>query len=164
MFVLAWLLPVLGSLAAVEMAGSTGEALEDLARLEVVELHRFIEDWSNAVLADSDEVYARFSDALADDFEIVAPDGSLADREATVAGFRGAHGRWRGAPGRVRIEDVRVRVSEEPYVVLTYEEWHDLGAESSARLSTVVLRRADEAPGGVVWVHLHEVWIRAPGP
>ncbi|MEM1313872.1 MAG: hypothetical protein AAGI51_04910, partial [Pseudomonadota bacterium] len=48
--------------------------------------------------------------------------------------------------------------------VVTYEEWHRLEGETSARLSTVLHRDAPSAPGGVQWLHVHETWLPGQAP
>ena len=142
--------------------GQTKNSLEALAKLEVVELHRFIEDWSNARLDDTDQAYERFASALAPDFVLISPDGSVARRDGIVGGFRAAYGRWLASGeggGRIEIREVELRALSPPLAVVSYQEWHFVGDQEQGRVSTVVLRQKEGAPGGVEWVHLHEVGI-----
>lgn len=145
--------------------------LAQLATDEVVELHRFIEQWSLAELEDTDAVYARFADALDDSFVLIGPDGARSDESrdsgsaesSVVVGFRSAHGRWRGLPeAHLEIREANARVLGERLVLVDYEEWHFLGGEPSVRRSSVVMREDPAAPGGVSWLHLHETWIVPP--
>lgn len=158
-----------------EHATSEATDLAELCRREVIDLHRFIEDWSNGQLEDNDSIYRRFADSLASDFVLIGPDGEVADRAGTVDGFRGAHGRWRdgtshdvaeGAAneddpegGRIEIRNLSVRALNDPLCLIAYEEWHFVRQSARGRISTVLLRRSDQAPGGVEWAHLHEVWL-----
>lgn len=157
-----------GLVVLMAFAGSSTEDLAAAARLEVVQLHRFIEQWSNGALENRDEVYARFAEALAEDFELVSPDGTVADRQAIVDGFRSAHGRWQDGDGvgrgRIRVEAIELRLLAPPLALLTYEEWHDLEGATRGRLSSVLLRQRADAPGGVEWVHLHETWLGVEAP
>jgi hypothetical protein len=80
--------------------------------------------------------------------------------EEVRRGFRSAHGRWSGVqPARVEIRAIRVRAVAETLAVIEYEEWHFVGDAETGRRSTVVLRRSRDAPGGMLWLHLHETWI-----
>ncbi|MCZ6508456.1 MAG: hypothetical protein O7A04_10475 [Acidobacteria bacterium] len=136
-------------------------SLEDRCRAEVVELHEFLEQWSNAELPATEEAFARFGDVIAPAFLIIGPDGEQAGQESIVDAIRAAHGRWREAPGRIRIENYRLHHAAGGLALATYEEWHDLD-EGLGRLSTVLFGPNDAAPNGVEWLHLHEVWIDPP--
>lgn len=134
--------------------------LAELAAHEVIELHRFLEDWSNATIENGDDIYRRFADALADDFVLIGPQGGRDERSAIVRALRGAHGRWVGqGGGRIEIRDLEVRVVAEPLALVSYQEWHHLEGEARGRYSSALFRRESGAPGGVAWVHLHEVWL-----
>jgi len=139
-------------------------SLEARCRSEVVELHRFLEAWSNAELPSTDEAFSRFEEVIAPSFVLVDPDGETLERESIVTAIRTAHGRWSGAPGRIRIENVRLRQAGRDLVVATYEEWHDVDSRTIGRSSTVVFGRNDRAPNGLEWLHLHESWIAEAAP
>ncbi|REJ81211.1 MAG: DUF4440 domain-containing protein [Acidobacteria bacterium] len=150
------------TVASPSAAAGSDDDLATLALREVVALHEFIADWSTGALADDDATYRRFSEALAEDFVLVGPDGGRMGSADVVAGFRGAHGRWRGESlARVEVRGARVRALAEPLVLVEYEEWHRVGERTSARRSSVLMRRDPSAPGDVAWVHLHETWIAA---
>lgn len=134
-------------------------SVADRCRAEIVELHVFLEEWSNAKLPQTDDAFDRFARVIAPSFEIIGPDGSSGGREPTVEAIRGAYGRWRDKPGRIRIENVRLREADGRLAVATYEEWHDFPYASDGRLSTVLFGANSEAPNGLVWLHLHEVWL-----
>ena len=134
---------------------------EERCRAEVVELHRFLEAWSNATLPDSEQAFARFGDVIAPSFVIIDPDGKTLGRDPIVEAIRAAHGRWSAEPGRIRIENFRLLQSGDGYSLATYEEWHEIGAETVGRLSSVLFGPNESAPNGLEWLHLHEVWIKA---
>lgn len=133
---------------------------EDCER-EVVELHRFFEGWFSGDLPDSDEAFARFESAIGADFEIISPSGQRMDRAALIAALRTAHGRWirDQIRGRIWIENVTVRHIEGYLALVLYEEWQEIDGRTRGRLSSAVFSRSDAAPNGVVWRHLHEVWL-----
>jgi hypothetical protein len=133
--------------------------MEKRCHREVVELHRFLESWFNGVLESSDEGFARFAEAMDDGFILISPGGEMSELAPLVAGLRVAHGRWTSA-ARIRVEKVRLhRLLGEDAAVVTYEEWHEVGDEVRGRLSTAVFGRREGTPNGVVWLHLHEVWL-----
>ena len=81
-------------------------------------------------------------------------DGARPPAEATLAVYVG-RSRYVDATWRVAGH----RFSGDGFALATYEEWHDLPGAGNGRLSSVLFGEDDEAPNGVVWLHLHEVWI-----
>ena len=148
-------------LVASGLSASEQRSLEERCRAEVVELHEFLEEWSNAELPDTEEAFARFRNVIAPSFLIIGPDGDQAGQQPIVDAIRRAHGRWREQPGRIRIENYRFHHAAGGLALATYEEWHDLG-EKRGRLSTVLFGPNATATNGVEWLHLHEVWIDPP--
>jgi len=135
--------------------------METRCEKEVVELHRFFQDWFNGVLPPTEEAFRRFDVVMADRFMIISPEGVPAEREELIERLRQAHGIWRqtGQPGRIWIENLRVRHQVGQQVMVLYEEWQEIEGESRGRLSTAVLQRRDGTPNGVEWFHVHEVWL-----
>ena len=125
---------------------------------EVVALHVVIADWLAGRVPSTDEAYRRFSDAMAEDFEIISPAGTHTDRDGIVASLRAAHG-VQQASFSIAIKNIRTRMLRPPLALLTYEEWQTEGDRTTARLSSVLLRDEPSSPGGVTWVHLHETWL-----
>ena len=160
-------IPTAIAVAALSMLGvTTTEAdsersLEERCEAEIVELHRFLEEWSNADLPNTDEAFGRFADVIAPSFVIIDPDGEAIEREPIVDAIRGAHGRWREAPGKIRIEKFRLHQRGGGFALATYEEWHDRAGGSKGRLSSVLFGPNPAAPNGLEWLHLHEVWVPA---
>ncbi len=127
------------------------------ARLEIVELHRFFEGWLGGALSADESSFARLTSALAEDFEMVGPDGRLIVRAVLLEELRGAAGLQPGL--RIWTEGESPRVVGEGLVLATYREWQSLpDGEPRARASTVLLRVRAEAPGGLEWLHVHETW------
>ncbi len=147
------------ALALAPSWGDDTRSLDDRCRAEVVELHRFLEVWSNAELPETEEAFARFSEVIAPSFLIIDPDGETIGRQPIVDAIRAAHGRWSDAPGQIRVEDFQLHQSGSDYALATYEEWHEVGGETIGRLSSVLFGPNDGTPNGLEWLHLHEVWI-----
>ncbi len=139
-------------------------SLEQRCEAEVVDLHRFIEQWSNAELPETDEAFARFGDVIAASFVIIDADGVLIERQPIVDAVRGAYGRWRDAPGTIRIENFRLHQRDGALAMATYEEWHDLASGRVGRLSSILFGENPDAPNGLDWLHLHEVWMPGYAP
>ena len=137
------------------------QELNDQCRTEVVELHEFFADWFNGVLADTDDVFDRFASVMVEEFVILSPEGRSCGRTELLSRLRAAHG-CHGQSGdaiRIRIDNYTHRVTEASISVATYEEWQEIGESSRGRLSTAVFRKRADAPNGVEWLHLHEVWL-----
>jgi hypothetical protein len=132
------------------------------ARAEVAALHQFFADWFNAVVDDTDEVFARVADVLHASFAMVVPSGEVLDRAAVLARLRAAHASAdRNAPTRIEIRNVVNRVVDEDAALITYEEWRFEGDRApSGRTSSAYFLRSTAAPNGVVWRHIHETSLR----
>ena len=128
-------------------------------KVEVEELHQFFQDWFNGVLPKTEEAYERFRNALGDGFEIVPPSGQLLSRDPLLIGLWSSHGRNKDQPMRIWVEDVRVRQISEHVFLATYQEWQERDGETKARLSTAIFKRAKAQVNGVLWQHVHEVWL-----
>jgi len=133
--------------------------METLVRVEIEALHRFFEEWFSGLQPNSDAAFARVTRALASDFTLVPPSGEALDRVALVDRIRRGHGTRDRSRFHIRTRRVKVRTVTAGVALATYEEWH--GAER--RISSAVFRREALAPGGVLWLHVHETWLPAPG-
>ena len=142
-------------------------ALADQCRGEIAALHAWFQDWFRAEIADTDGEFERVAGALAGDFRLVSPVGSVDTRETLLAKLRSAHGARRGQNFRIWIEDFQVRCEVGDLCVVTYEEWQEQPSatrvKTTVRLSSAVFRAQPDAPNGVEWLHLHETW-RAEQP
>ena len=154
--------------AIIAGAGASGMAPEpsmrELCEKEVVELHRFFQDWFGGVLENDDATFGRFGGVLAEGFLIVSPNSAATEREPLIERLRGAYGSWATGserPGRIWIEKLRVRRSVEDWAIVTYEEWQQVGGETRGRISTAVFGRREGTPNGVEWLHVHETWLPA---
>jgi hypothetical protein len=128
---------------------------------EIIELHRFFEDWFTGKLGPTDAAFSRFPSVLADAFEIISPSGEVSDRDTIVERVRGAHGAF-ADPSlgyRIWIDGYRGRSLGGGLYLANYEEWQESGGVARGRLSTVIFRRNSSAPNGIQWVHVHEVWL-----
>lgn len=130
---------------------------------ETHRLHRWLEAWLTGAAANDEATFTPFAAAIDPGFEIVSPRGTRTNGSDVIAEIRGAHG---AAPADLKIwvENAAIAHVAGDHAVMTYEEWHESGAERSARLATVVYRDAPDAPGGVLWLHVHETWLPGLAP
>ena len=141
------------------------QRLTDLAIREVVELHEFFLAWlrpHNGSGQGSPLDPARFERAFDPAFRLVGPDGGVRDRAAIVAWLHDLKG-GRGADFRMEVSDFRAVWSEGDAILLEYVETQYLQGKTTQRQSTALLRRAPDAPAGIVWVHLQETWLQTVG-
>lgn len=150
-------------LLASSIAMAQNPDFENRCHEEVVELHKVIEGWFAGTLPDTDSAFLEFSDAMADDFEIISPTGSRSDRNAIIGSLRTAYG-VRESAFSIAIKNIRTRLLIPPLALLTYEEWQFENGHETARLSTVLLREDPGAPRGISWVHLQETWLPGKSP
>ncbi|MFQ5701579.1 MAG: hypothetical protein ACE5HU_07030 [Acidobacteriota bacterium] len=130
-------------------------------RAEVIQLHRFFEDWFNGRLEPTEENFRRFSSVIAEGFQIVLPNGQKIDRAGILSRVRAAHGAHapRGPAIQIWIDAYRCRRLDESLRLVTYQEWQKVEGPPRGRFATAVLRRKKSAPHGVEWLHVNEVWL-----
>ncbi|MCC5857816.1 MAG: DUF4440 domain-containing protein [Ectothiorhodospiraceae bacterium] len=132
------------------------DALRWSGECEILDLHAFFQDWFRGDAEDA--AFSRLEATLADDFVIVTPQARSVERSGIIEGVRSQHGCDPRA--ELAIRRVRLRSVRESIAVFTYEEWQGrYGRPTTGRLSTVVFARRDEAPHGLVWLHVHETWL-----
>lgn len=122
---------------------------------EVERLHAFFDDWFAGRGSRSIE---EFSEALDDRFLLVAPTGTVYDRDAIIELVDAGRG---AGDAHIRIEKPTVRHAGA-VLVGTYEEHQRREGVSSARISTVVMVERASAPGGWAWIAVHETWLADP--
>ena len=136
---------------------------EEACASEVRRLHTVIADWTTGAVAERDENYAPFADALAPGFVIINPGGVEEVRETIVPRFRGLYAYRAGRDFRIEIHEPILRRDLGERGLITYREhWFEGEREASVIFSTALLEATDSAPGGMAWLHLHETWLRAP--
>lgn len=134
--------------------------LEQRCHTEVIELHRFFQDWMNAVLEPTEAKF-RLTDVLADDFGMVTPEGTRVNRQEIERQVRASHGVYRDSerPLTIRIENLEGRALTKGAFLVGYDEWQETPDGDYGRRSTAVFRERPDAPNGVEWVHVHETWL-----
>ncbi len=120
---------------------------------EVLNLHRFLEDWLTGRVANGGRGPERLAQALSDDFRVIHPDGSRGGKPDVVRAFASAHGS-KPAGYALEIGAVETRLIGEDICRATYKERHR-GEAGRARVSTAILKRR---PGSrnIEWIFLQE--------
>ncbi len=122
---------------------------------EVTELHDFFEGYFLGTLPADDLV--RLEAALADDFTILSPDGSVSTRDATIHAIRQGHDHTKSL--KITITEPSLLIASDEVVVARYVENHELTNGSNHRWSIVAFRKDPDGPNGLRWVTVHETWV-----
>jgi hypothetical protein len=127
-------------------------ASQTQCRREIERLH----DTFVALYTGDTTDFSRVDAALAEDFEMVTPDGTTVEREAVLSMIREKSDSY--APGAfdIEIRNVTLVAGGETLTVCRYEEWQTTPDGEDGRVSTVVFRPAPDTPGGLSWVSVHE--------
>ena len=127
---------------------------------EVVELHRFFEDWFMGRLEDSEEAFSRFADVMADGLTMISPEGAVTGRADLLEALRNAHGACVGGGSiSIRVANIQQHQRSDGLCLVTYEEWQNKGSGDQGRISSALFRTRPGAPNGVEWLHVHETWM-----
>jgi hypothetical protein len=129
-------------------------ASQTQCRREIKRLH----DTFVALYTGDTTDFTRVDAALAEDFEMVTPDGTTVEREAVLSMIRERADSY--APGAfdIEIRNVALVAAEEQMTACRYEEWQTTPDGEEGRVSTAVFRADSTAPGGLSWVSVHETW------
>lgn len=130
------------------------------ASAEVVDLHRFFVDWFVEASADRAD-FSRFERVMAEDFQMVAPDGQILDRDAVLDHVRVSRATC-DDDFTISIEDIRAGWQADDAIVVCYVEIQQRAGKHSRRRSSAVFTTSSSAPNGVEWRHLHETWMQMP--
>lgn len=136
--------------------------MDNQVRTEIERLHTFFQDWFRGDLSNDESEVEKFSGVLDDDFTIIVPSGAILERDQIIETVKGAHGSRPGV--RIWIENPTVRSSSNGFIVATYEEWSEHDTAVAGRLSTVVFRETRGSTTSLIWMHVHETWIKPPEP
>lgn len=119
---------------------------------EVLSLHEFLSQWLTGQVDLSERVFGRFANALADDFNVIHPNGLMQDKPAVLKNFREAYGN-KPAGFRLDISSVLSRPLGNGLSLVIYQETH-VGDPGRSRVCSALIRRLPNRR--FEWLHLHE--------
>ena len=131
--------------------------MQEICLKEIEELHQFFQDWFNGVLPETDASFARFAEVMAEDFEMVAPNGRSVAISSLLPALKSRHISWQN--GRIWIENVRVRWQKGDLLLAVYEEWQAVDGVENGRLSSVFFQVQQGLPNNLLWLYVHETWL-----
>jgi|GEM_PF-720900 len=143
------------------VASTEAPMVEDPCIQEVHSLHRFFVDWFTGHLANDHVAFARVEAALDESFQIIGPDGRLQARAELLPMLAEAYGSRADRDFRIEIRRPRKRRLSDHLCLVTYEEWQYDRSGTRAWQSSALLERHAGAPGGWVWLHVHETLLPA---
>ena len=124
---------------------------------EIVELHQFFQDWFNGDIDPSETAFSRFSGVMAEDFTIITPTGIPTPREPLISMLQKAHATRQNI--KIWIENIVLRHRIGGMLLVTYEEWQQIGDDKTGRLSSALFREDSNCLNGLEWLHVHETWL-----
>ena len=134
--------------------------MEQQCTQEIIELHQFFVAWFGGKIPNDEATFARFEQAMGEEFGIIGPNGRLTERTPLIHSLRQGYGSWQDKPdSKIWIENVSLRWETENFALLTYEEWQTYDGQTTSRLSSALFQRAPNCPNGVEWQHLQETWF-----
>ena len=141
-------------------------SFEQACAREAVELHEFFRDWLTGALPRTADAFERFRAAMGDGLMVISPRGTVSARDDILSEFEALHGQLAEKADRfeIAVENFRCLRDLGDTFLCSYEEWHRLDGEASARLTTVLYGRNPDAPLGVEWLHVHETWLPGQAP
>jgi len=119
---------------------------------EVSRVHDFFNDW---YAGRGERSFSEFSHAMHPDFVLVTPSADVIERDDVVEMIRSD----RGTDSAVVATEHHVVHHSGDVTVGTYVEITMRGDETLHRVSTAVMQRDSSAPGGWLWLSVHETWI-----
>lgn len=126
---------------------------------EVHDFHAFLADWfAGRVAADDATLQEQFR-RFATDMQYVNPSGGVGDTKSIETALANAHG---SSPSMaIEVRNATVRRAGAGSVLVTYEEHQSGGERDNKRLTTALFVPKTDAPNGVGWFHVHEVWLES---
>ncbi|OLS25764.1 MAG: hypothetical protein HeimC2_16990 [Candidatus Heimdallarchaeota archaeon LC_2] len=121
---------------------------------EVIELHKFFQNWFNGMIPESD--FSRFSDVMAPNFKIISPSGELTEQSTLISSLRNAYGK--NSTLQISVQNISVYPISSNIYLAIYEEVQRQGLELTTRISSALFSKNDELLNNYNWLHVHETW------
>ena len=132
-------------------------SLLDQVRIEMRETRNFLASWfAGRVEKPEDPEDFYLQQVLAENFQIVRPNGRRLDRDQTLSAF---YGKLYGSDPTVLRHDndnVTIILDTATVAVVGYDESHLYQDHAVVNALTAVFLKDDNAPNGVSWLLVHE--------
>ena len=136
------------------------DELAAAALQEVHDFHAFLADWFAGRTMGDENALTDQRRRFAPDMQYISPSGGIVDATMIEEMLGSAGG---SAPAIViEVRNATARRADERSVLVTYEEHQTGGTENNGRLTTALFVPKADAPNGVGWFHVHEVWLESP--
>jgi hypothetical protein len=126
--------------------------MESNYAVEIIELHQFFQEYFTEILPA--KAISRFDQTLGAGFTLIESSGKIMDYDTIKQGIRQLHGQRQGL--RIWIENIMLRQELSDLLIATYEEWQEINEQKTQRACTVVFLKDEDAPNGLMWLHVHE--------
>ncbi|MEM7566199.1 MAG: hypothetical protein AAF321_03110 [Pseudomonadota bacterium] len=136
-------------------------SLVDKAAREIVERHDAFVAWFTG--QGDDALIETMLRCFAPSMVMIGPDGVTIPHGPLMEGLRGERGR-REPEFAITVDSVEPLWTSPDTVLMTYIERQFHQGQHTARRSTTLMLRDDDAPNGVVWAHVHETWLPDGAP
>lgn len=124
---------------------------------EVHDFHGFLADWFSGRAVAGSEALAERLQGFDPGLQYIMPSGAVGDGATVETMLADAHG---VAPAiEIEVRNAAVRRADAASVLVTYEEHQTGGNDDTSRLTTALFVPKPDAPNGVGWFHVHEVWL-----
>jgi len=135
--------------------------MKEQCEKEVIELHRFFEQWFKSEIENKDEIYTRVENVLGKEFILISPSGKFTSRDEVLAQIKNGYGSRKDdeVPYRLWVQNIDCRFLENNLCLIMYEEWGEVDGKLNARISSALFRKNDQAINRVEWIHVHETAI-----
>lgn len=122
---------------------------------EILDLHRYLQQWLQGELINDSLGPIRLERALAESFTVVHPTGIREGKVDVIRNFASAYGK-KSADYSLDIDDIDIEVMPGGYCFARYKESHG-GEPDRARLSCALLRQCHRN-NDIEWLFLQETF------
>jgi hypothetical protein len=131
--------------------------LSSAALQEVRDFHDFLAGWFSGGSPTGGDVLAEQRRRFDPGLQYITPSGGVRDWAMIEDLLVETYG---GEPSiDIEVRNALVRHADDHSVLVTYEEHQTGGIEDNSRLTTALFVPKPDAPNGVGWFHVHEVWL-----
>ena len=109
--------------------------------------------WSRGGCPQHDSYVTSIYESLAPDFRVWLTHGQMMDKREYWSRLLSLYGARAGSPPS-QIVNLKTQRMEEDHLLVTFELVKEDG--SARKFDSAVMRREPSAPGGVVWLYVHE--------